>query len=59
LLLGHAFVQLTEVERFHEHCPVHTEVKPDNVLVESGSEANKLFLIDLGLAASKSPAESV
>ncbi|KAA6423390.1 MAG: Col-0 casein kinase I [Trebouxia sp. A1-2] len=41
---------LTETERFHECCFVHGELKPDNVLMGLGSEADKLFLIDLALS---------
>ena len=42
-------MQLTEVERFHDCCFVHTELKPDNILTGLGSEAGKLFLVDLEL----------
>ncbi len=47
---GCVMLQLTETERFHECCFAHRELKPDNVLVGLGSEADKLFLIDLALS---------
>ena len=38
------------MEEFHETCFVHRELKPDNIVVGIGPEADKLFLIDLELA---------
>ena len=42
---------MTEVQRFHEGCFLRIELKPDNILVGAGFEADKLFLIDVKLAA--------
>ena len=39
------------MEEFHETCFVHRELKPDNLVVGIGPEADTLFLIDLELAA--------
>ena len=39
------------MEEFHETCFLHRELKPDNIVVGIGPEADKLFLIDLELAA--------
>ena len=47
---GCVMLQLTETERFHKCSFVHRELKPDNVLMGLGSEADKLFLIDLALS---------
>ena len=44
-------MQLHLVESFHETCFLHRELKPDNIVIGNGAEADRIFLIDLELAA--------
>ena len=39
------------MESFHNTGFIHREIKPDNIVVGIGPEADKIFLIDLELAA--------
>ena len=45
-----AIQAITRIQAFHETGFIHRDIKPDNILFGSDEEANKLFLIDFGLA---------
>ena len=41
---------LSAVEYVHKHHYIHRDLKPDNFVVGTGQNSNKIFLIDFGLA---------